>query len=114
MNAVNHSLVLLFIGTQPSGLVTVELDGEVVEVECDQLVPARPHHRNEAVMVIFGPFCGLEGTLLAIDVLEGIVKTSDESVTMMPLKYLCRCKKVDTEGINLSDLLFSPEMSTRK
>ncbi|ESP00239.1 hypothetical protein LOTGIDRAFT_225963 [Lottia gigantea] len=64
-------------------------EDKVVNVACEHLEPIRPE-KHDKTKVILGDERETTGTLLSIDGVEGVIKTQDGQIKMLPIIYLCK------------------------
>ncbi|XP_076450911.1 transcription elongation factor SPT5-like isoform X2 [Babylonia areolata] len=73
------------------GMCSVYIGNEdkVVNVSCEHLEPVQPEIRDKA-KVIIGDEREMVGSVISIDGTEGVFKTDDKTIRMLPIKYLCK------------------------
>ncbi|XP_050411493.1 transcription elongation factor SPT5 [Patella vulgata] len=64
-------------------------EDKVVNVACEHLEPVRPE-KHDKTKVILGDERETTGTLLSIDGIEGVIKTEEGQIKMLPIIYLCK------------------------
>jgi len=66
---------------------------EVVNLSCEYLEPVVPS-RGDQVKVLIGNCKGASGTLLSIDLENGVVQFHPDVIRLVPLKFLCKKSNV--------------------
>ncbi|KAK7098266.1 transcription elongation factor SPT5-like [Littorina saxatilis] len=69
--------------------VYIPVEDKVVNIACEHLEPVQPE-KHDKVKVILGDERETVGSIISIDGSEGVFKTEDGNIRMLPIKHLCK------------------------